>query len=229
MQIPYVKQEDTPGNHLCGAASLCMVYQSFGLACEQADVWTSVSRKAYLGSRRAQTYRLAGDALQRGLWALVLQARQPWPILEAAFTADARIILNHRMKEGSAQGHFSVLVGVDSEQATLHDPQTGPEQVLTKEKLLELWQPSRFRSEVTGHVLVAIGDGEQAVRCETCDHAIPSKWKCRICAKDVPLHPAEVLGCTESACARRLWDFLFCPFCDYRTAIIPDEEISGLS
>ena len=41
--IPYERQEDVDGNRMCGAAALCMVYRSFGVACTQADVWHAVA------------------------------------------------------------------------------------------------------------------------------------------------------------------------------------------
>jgi hypothetical protein len=221
MIIPYVKQVDTPGNQRCGAASLCMVYESFGLACEQTEIWEGVSRRGAYSTRRAQTYRLAADAIARGLAALVLQARQPWPILQAAAAAEVRVILNQRIKEGNSQGHFTVLVAIDDATATIHDPQAGPDQALTREALLDLWKPTRFRSEITGHVLVAIGTESLPARvCAACSEAIPASWNCRVCSRDVRLQPASVLGCTAADCAGRLWDFLYCPFCDFRTPMI---------
>lgn len=218
MQIPYVKQEDQPGSQLCGAASLCMVYQSFGLVCSQAEVWENVSGRSRFSSRRAHTYRLAADALQRGLSALVLQARQPWAMLQRAHAHDIRIILNHRIKEGSSQGHFTVLVSIDEENAVLHDPQTGPDQAVPREKLLGLWKPTLFRSEVTGHVLVAIGaaGSSPSAACSCCGEVLPASLTCRACGREVPLHPDAILGCPGAECVQRLWDVIFCPFCDMR-------------
>lgn len=223
-EIPYVKQQDTPGNQLCGAASLCMVYQSFGLPCVQEEIWESIAPRSFRGSRRAQTYRLAADALKRGLSALVLQARHPWPILQAAHRAGVRIILNHRIQERVSQGHYSVLVGIDEANAVLHDPQSGPDRSMTRDALLELWKPGGFRSEVTGHVLVAVAATGTPLACAACGKSIAATMPCRVCRKEMPLQPVEVLGCASSECEGRLWEYLYCPFCDMRTATLPEVE-----
>jgi hypothetical protein len=202
-----------------------MVYRSLGLECTQEELWQKVSRPGYRGSRRAQTYRLAADALERGFTALVLQARQPWALLQQGMAAEARLILNHNIKNAAGQfsGHYSVLVGINDESAILHDPQTGPEQTLSRDDLLKAWESQRFRSEVTGRVLVAIAPAAEPTRaCALCAAAIPEAMRCRACAKSFPLHPARVLGCVAADCAARLWDYLYCPFCDMRRASVDE-------
>lgn len=43
MKIRYQKQLDTVENRMCGAAALCMVYDSFGIKTTQLEIWPRIS------------------------------------------------------------------------------------------------------------------------------------------------------------------------------------------
>ena len=153
--IPYERQQDADGNRMCGAAALCMVYRSFGVACAQADVWHAVAG----GTRSARTRLICVDCLQRGFDALIVQARVPWDVLRVCSGNSIRAILNHRIAHTSPHGHYTVLVGLDDGRAVVHDPKAGPARNLDRTLLLQLWQPNGPASEITGRVLVAIAHG----------------------------------------------------------------------
>src|SRR5438445_299852 len=91
--IPYEEQAD---RRACGAASLCMVYRSFGLACSQPEVWARVARPGPREIPRSNTHQLCADALGLGLAALTLRARDPWRVLELCVRNSVRAILNYR-------------------------------------------------------------------------------------------------------------------------------------
>lgn len=213
--LPYEKQEDTPTNRKCGAASLCMVYRSFGMDCTQADVWERIARRGSRGAKCARTYLLAEDALKRGLSALVLQARDPWTMLRNCAEQPVRVILNHRIEKHRRDGHYSVLVAIDSVNVTLHDPQLGPARTVPREEFLTLWQSGIGFSEVTGSVLVVIAQGAaQASTCATCAMPLPATHTCRKCEAKIVLQPAAILGCGQLTCTGRTWTRLYCPSCD---------------
>jgi ABC-type bacteriocin/lantibiotic exporter with double-glycine peptidase domain len=210
--IPYERQQDRRG---CGAAALCMVYRSLGVACVQAEVWRRLARPGPWGALRTNTWRLAADALRCGLAALVLQTREPWAVLSTSAARDVRVILNHRLRSGSAEGHYSVLVAVDDEAALLHDPEAGPARHLRRAELLELWRPERGCGEVAGYVLVAVSNRTpDPSACAACGLILPEAIPCPACREPVPLLPGPVAGCLTAACPGRTWDRIFCPGCD---------------
>src|SRR5437762_197108 len=96
--VPYEKQQ---GDHTCGAAALCMVYRAFGIECTQTEIWERVAKARY-GSKRARTYLLAADAIERGLSALVIKASEPWRILQRCHEHGVLPIINHRMDTSKA-------------------------------------------------------------------------------------------------------------------------------
>src|SRR5262245_1292712 len=104
LPIPFEKQA---ANDRCGAAALCMVYRSFGGECSQAGVWEKVSR-----GRRIRTQLLAADAIERGYFALILKAAQPWQLLQRCRAHGIHPILNHRIDASNSSGHYSVVVEV---------------------------------------------------------------------------------------------------------------------
>jgi ribosomal protein L40E len=227
--IPYERQQDADGNRMCGAAALCMVYRSFGVACAQADVWHAVAG----GTRSARTRLICVDCLQRGFDALIVRARVPWDVLRVCSGNSIRAILNHRIAHTSPHGHYTVLVGLDDGRAVVHDPKAGPAQNLDRTLLLQLWQPNGPASEITGRVLVAIARREHAtvVVCSRCRAPIPESARCGRCAATIRLQPAAVLGCVAEDCDGRLWEALFCPQCDTdRNQITPagDEPTDSL-
>src|SRR5438552_680660 len=103
-EIPFERQWTAPSSRMCVAAALCMVYRSFGLACEQAEVWDHVARGSR-GRRLARTQLLCKDALRRGLSALIVQGRDPWAALRRCAADGLRVILNHRLSPTKREGH----------------------------------------------------------------------------------------------------------------------------
>jgi hypothetical protein len=54
----------------CGAASLSMVYRSFGKDVAQAQIWPAIGKQNRFGSFAATTHLMAQDALRRGFAAV---------------------------------------------------------------------------------------------------------------------------------------------------------------
>ena len=119
--IPYERQADAQGNRMCGAASLAMVYGSFGKAISQTEIWPKISKRNNLGSLASATYLMAQDAISRGFAALTIQARHPLQVLRICQDRGIRAILSHRFREDSSTGHYTVLVDVDGEGVVLHE------------------------------------------------------------------------------------------------------------
>jgi len=192
-----------------------MVYRSFGINCSQGEVAARVAKPGPSGFVGARTFLVAQDALARGLGAIVFRATDPLRALRAGSTSSVRLILNHRPRQESPAGHFTVLVRVENDHVVVHDPQIGPNRRIRHGELLELWGPLGASSEITGKVLLAFTKERQTpAPCPKCGSTIPDTITCPGCRKLIPLHPAAVLGCINASCAARNWEILFCPYCD---------------
>jgi len=228
LDIPYERQSDPLSDRMCGAAALCMVYRSFGVNCSQSEVVVKLTRPAPFGTIGARSYLLAQDALARGLSAIVLRAKDPVRTLKACHNRRLRVILNHRPRLESPNGHFTVLVDLAGEDVVVHDPLVGPNTRIQLDDLLELWQPSGGLSEITGNVLVVLAKEKQSgAPCSRCGSLIPDSITCPGCDQLIPLHPSSVLGCMSARCPERAWETLFCPHCDTATMAEPDKDFSS--
>ena len=214
-QIPFQKQHRAGGHRMCGAAALSMVYRSLDLSCSQQEAWGEVARRDRDGRLAARTHLLARDALRRGLAAVVVEVADPWPVLGRAVAAEVRVILNHRLKAESSSGHYTILVDVDDEHVTLHDPHFGPFRRIDRQEFLDLWLPGSDPSEIVGHVLVGIETrSELRWDCAECGTEVPTTTTCPGCGATIRLRPVAVLGCIRADCGNRVWRRVFCPECD---------------
>ncbi len=205
---------------MCGAASLAMVYRSFGKQSSQRRIWERIARPGPNARRAARTNLLAVNALHHGLSALVLQASDPWQTLVQSAATGVRVILNHRLQADSPLGHYSVLVGIDDREVTLHDPQFGPNRRLERDELLDLWRPTPGPCEIVGQILVAIAPPEEdTAPCEFCGTTLPRSVPCPACQAAIPLQPTAPLGCVQETCPARTWRHLFCPYCDHTLSV----------
>ena len=214
--IPYEMQSDSQNNRTCGAVCLSMVYRSLGKEVPQAKIWPAIAKQNRLGSVASTTHLMAQDALNRGVSALAIQARNPLQTLRLCREFGIRAILNHRLNRNVPTGHFTVMVDIDDKDVFLHDPFFGPSRRLSHAELMELWQPRFSNSEIAGNVLIGIAlDPPAAPACELCHTPIPSKIECPNCKKRVGLQPGALLRCVNNACIARMWNYVCCPFCDY--------------
>lgn len=222
--IPYESQSESGSSRTCGAAALSMVYRSLGPSgagaaaagdVGQAAIWPLVSRPGRLGLSCA-TQLMVKDALGRGYPAVAIQAERPLQALRACQENGIRAILNHRLRPDGPAGHYTVLVGMDSDGVVVHDPETGPSQRIPYPRLLELWQPGGPGSEIIGNVVIGIASRPApAGSCPACSLPLPPEHPCPQCKAAVPLAPAPLVGCVSRSCARRNWMRVCCPACDY--------------
>jgi hypothetical protein len=213
--LAYEQQQSADRQRMCGAAALSMIYRSLGTPVAQAELWGNIARPDAGGNYCAHSFLLAADALQRGYAAMTLAIRDPWRALQRGMAYGLRMIVNYRMRLSSRTGHFAVVVRVDELSIALHDPQLGPERRITQAEFLKLWRPGPGKSEVSGNVLIAIAaaPGERAA-CSLCGALIPEEIRCSACGAAVPLQPAALLGCTGRECSQRVWEHVFCCWCD---------------
>ncbi len=228
--IPYEKQSDAVGTRSCGAACLSMVYRSLGKDVPQAEIWPVIAKPNRFGAVSSTTYLMAQDAINRGFRAVAMQARHPLQILQLCCESGTRAILNHRARTDAPTGHYSVLVDVEERDVILHDPSFGPSRRVSHAELLDLWQPPSADSEISGHVLIAIAAPKVVLAraCEFCHVPFPAGAECPRCQKPVSLLPDEPLGCANTACIARMWNYVCCPYCDQAFMFSVDASSSGV-
>jgi hypothetical protein len=220
LAIPYEKQVDLQNGRMCGAAALSMVYRSYAKSVAQAEVWPHIAKHNRFGSLTAATHLITKDALKRGFAALAIQTANPLMVLRRCQDHGIRVILNHRLQEEVATGHYTVLVDIDDDSVLLHDPYYGPSRHVAHANLLDLWRPRYLNAEIAGNVLIGIApEGEALPACSLCGAAIPPHVSCPRCGEAVPLQPAALLGCLGAECPGRMWRHIYCPFCDHALAL----------
>jgi hypothetical protein len=213
--VPYEAQPDRAQRRDCGAACLRMVYASLGKDIPQAEIWPAIAKENRFGAVSSTTYLMAKDALSRGLAAIAFQARHPLQALRLCLDSGTRAILNHRPGRESLGGHYSVLVDMNDREIVLHDPFFGPSRCVPQAEFLELWKPALHNSEISGYMLIAIADESAAASaCWLCRSPMPLAAVCPGCKQQVVLRPGGPLGCVDTACVARMWNYICCPFCD---------------
>jgi len=181
------------GQGRCGAATLVMIYRSFGLAADQETVWNELQGYS---TGRTRTFHLARNALEHALSAIVVRVREPAAFLSADLSP-IRLIPVCRICHDSTKGHFSLFLGTDliSQTVTLHDPQFGPHRTVSRAEFLELWTPHGTGDEITRNVAVLIAESRNAA--SAC-------WECSQTFFLDPLLPF----------ADDTFETMFCPYCD---------------
>jgi len=166
----------------CGAAALCMVLRDFGINVTQEQIWEEIKTPVAPSKPnefRIETFRLATFARKYGLDAIVGRLRKPLAFLENLRCEQGyRLILNHRVRQDSPQGHFTVFVktgktGTGEQTILLHDPQQGPNRRISATELADLWQPTGQNCEITGNVAVLL------CRTDSDNLAAPPHWSAK--------------------------------------------------
>ena len=214
--IPYEKQSQDLTGRACGAACLSMVYRSLGMEVSQTEIWPAIAKENRFGQISSTTHLMTQDAVNRGFNAVAIQARNPFEVLRRCRDAGVRAIINHRVRNDSGAGHYTVLVDIDAKDVVVHDPLLGEARRLPHAELMQLWLPQVPNSEIVGGVLIAVYTaGSPDVTCEFCHTSIPRAVGCPRCAKRTGLQPGVILGCSKDDCVARMWNWVCCPACDF--------------
>lgn len=210
--IPYRRQES---RWTCGAASLRMVYASFGLELSESELW-AILQPNRIDRTGVHSSRLAWEARQRGFSAIAVQARLPWELISRCSRLGIRVVFHQPLSQGSRQRHFSTLAHADEFGIILHDPQFGPGLSFRKAEWLDLWGAAYGNYQAVPNELIAIADsGLDSSACPDCGEPLPESWPCPACRERVWLRPAAALGCVTFDCPARLWEQIACPACGH--------------
>ena len=184
------------GERRCGAATLVMVYRSFGLTFDQETLWNELQRYS-VEKTRTRTFHLARNTLEHGFSAVVVRVREPAAFLSADFS-QVRMIPVCRTRRNSGKGHFSLFLGADDQTVSLHDPLFGPNRSLDLAEFLELWTPRSTDDEITRNIAVLIAESRN------------EPTVCPMCSKTFFLDPLRFFD-------GEALETMFCPYCDGRS------------
>lgn len=221
VEIPYIKQEITKSNKgMCGAASLAMVYASFGKTYAQNDIFGNIAISNKKGSSTGVLYRMSRDAIDKGFYSLAITAKEPKKVYQVfpEIKEKVRIILSHKVKVNWPPGHYTVLVDITKDDIVVHDPAVKPLRHIPKGSFNELWKGRCYM------LLAVTNVKSDRNNCSVCGKHIPDEVVCprNKCRKTITLQPKEILGCTDNNCSGRIWAFIYCPYCG-----VAIDEISG--
>ena len=215
-EIPYEKQLDITGLRTCGAASLNMIYKSYGVDIPQISIWNVIRTPDTNNSYFAKSNRLAMDAILRGFTATIFRAIEPISAIRMIIDSGSQVVMNHRLNSETGIGHFTVALSIDEENVFFHDPEKGPNKRKSINQIKHLFMPQFSPCEITGNIVIAITQNKQTpVKCHNCGNPIQALRKCPNCKIEVPIIPISEIGCFEQSCkSSRLWETIICPFCD---------------
>ena len=129
--VPFVAQDPL----LCGGAAAAMVERYWGTLGVYAEDYAHLVRPEEGGIR---TDDLSAELERRGYRVRTVSGR-PEVIFEALARRAPAILL---IDGGLPTRHYVVLVGADSTNAWIHDPNFGPRRRLARAELLERWEDS---------------------------------------------------------------------------------------
>ncbi len=193
IRIEHKRQINDGLNWKCGAVCLEMIYDHFQVPYNSEEIWNNIKTQRYKNSMQmyALTYKLAQDAISRGLPATIYRGLNAH-ILEDISELQTPAILSLKQPK-SGNSHFVVFQGVRNQNYCFVDPDT--EKRTTNMRFIDVrnvWSPHR-EIGVTGYIFIVF------------NKTIDERYKCKYCGQQVPIVYSELLEKVEG---------FVCPHCD---------------
>ena len=187
----------------CGAWALEWVYRIFDIEVDTCTLWPKISSEDQFGSEAVASHALARDAIERGLDAATLGAKNPWALLRRAPRLSPGVIVCHRLRDGSKLGHFSVVEEVTDRTICLRDRGHGL-RIIPRNQFLDSWMNAQSDDEFGSGILIVIKKPDSS----TLSTQHIDTMGCRRCGGVIPLKPQALFF------GQRDWATFFCPTCD---------------
>lgn len=119
--MPYHAQPK--GVRSCGAACLCMIYDHFGIACEQEMIFSEVS-ESFGTQKSCRCYKMVQNASAHGLTAYCISCISAQSAIPDFLNAGFDVIILWHPNKRSNLSHFSTVVSVSNSAINvyLNDP-----------------------------------------------------------------------------------------------------------
>ena len=132
-EVPFVPQ----GPMLCGGAAAAMVERYWGTRGVYDEDFDHLVRDGEGGIRASEL----SAALRRRGYGVRAITNRPLEVLEAVERAVPPILL---LASGNGKLHYVVMVGFDSDEISIHDPDFGPSRRVPRAELMGRWSASRY-------------------------------------------------------------------------------------
>lgn len=174
ISIRHKQQRNDRINWKCGAVCLEMIYDYFGVEYDSNEIWNNIKckRSEHPLQMYSLTYKLAQDAINRGLPATIYKGKDA-QILENVDQLQTPAILSIKQAK-SGESHFVIFKGIKNQNYCFCDPDTTKEEsVMTYLDLRNLWSPNE-KINVTGFIFIVFNNREDMfLTCGHCKNKIP--------------------------------------------------------
>lgn len=193
IHIEHKRQVNDGLNWKCGAVCLEMIYDYFQIPYDSNEIWHNIKAQRYENSMQmySQTYKLAQDAISRGLQATIYKGRDAHILEDINQLQTPAILSLKQVKSGNS--HFVIFQGIKNQNYCFCDPDT--EKKITSMKFIDvrnIWSPHR-EIGVTGDIFIVF------------NKMVHKVCKCKYCGQEIPLVHSELLERARG---------VVCPHCD---------------
>lgn len=176
VDIKHIQQINDGFNWKCGAVCLEMIFNYYGISCNQNDIWEAVktNRPTGIGQKYALTYSLAQYAIDRGLNCTIYKAgKDSWSdVLNSLDQRNIPAILCVKEKK-SGQSHFMIYIGRKNGKLMFSDPNSSRETVAYDYlELRDMWSPHP-EINVTGFIYLIFDGNSTTHTCSLCNREYP--------------------------------------------------------
>ena len=176
VEVKHIQQQNDGFNWKCGAVCLEMIFNYYGIPCNQDDIWDAIKsdRPTGIGQRYALTYRLAQYAIGHGLNCTIYKAdNNSWSaVLDELDRHTIPAILSVKEKK-SGESHFTVFCGKEDGQFIFADPNSKKERDSYDESdINEMWSPHP-EINVTGFIYLVFDGDIMPHTCMHCNREYP--------------------------------------------------------
>jgi ABC-type bacteriocin/lantibiotic exporter with double-glycine peptidase domain len=171
--------------YTCGAASLCMIYQHFGIQADHDTIWREISspRPFSNGGSYTRTINLLRHALNNRIPCTCASLKEPMKSFALFLDKGVELILLHHRTTKTVLGHFTVLSGIQGGSIYVNDPFYSPDEGGINRRIRgieDLMRPSREPNEEIGRKNTVLAflppikfDALQSCLCPHCGQKFP--------------------------------------------------------
>lgn len=176
VKLQHIQQVNDGRNWKCGAVCLQMIFNHYGIPCNQDDIWDAIKadRPTGIGQKYALTYSLAQYAIGRGLSCTIYKTDEySWSnVLDELDRCNIPAVLSIREKK-SGESHFTVYLGKKDGQFIFADPNSEAEtDQYNIDEMMEMWSP-HLEINVTGFIYIVFSGNTTVHTCMHCNQKYP--------------------------------------------------------
>ena len=158
VKIEHIRQVNDGHNWKCGAVCLEMIFNFYGIPCNQDDIWEKIKSKRNDGIEQyySHTVDLAKYSVNKGLKAYICKAKPNCvEIVLSLIDTDKRPVIMSILEKKSQNSHFVIYTGKKNGRFYFTDPNRDKTfSYYTLSEVEDFWKP-RPEIDVAGYIFVA--------------------------------------------------------------------------